>query len=261
MVRLVMPSDAAAGGKLAGSWRALDRSRSPPRLPSSSFSPGADSARRGRARERRGAGDDAAAARHPPAPLRRRARPARRDADLRRARDGHDRRRRADPQHHPQRRRSGLLVGRLLPASGRSTGVAAAAIDVDARPRPRPSLSHGRSRRPPPPGDDVCRRHRHAGERPVRASTTTRRAAANARSSPSSRTRARAASCHRGTSRRTRRPSRSRRRCRRPDGDQQHAGRSTARLGGPPRPLRGVAKDVDLPPLPRRRRLRARDRA
>ena len=78
---------------------------------------------------------------------------------------------------------------RLLPAAGRSTGVAAAAIDVDAAAqtatfsfaRPIPAGRHRLAM-------DVRRRHRHAGERAVRHRLRHPARPASARSSPSSRT-------------------------------------------------------------------------
>ena len=173
---------------------------------------------------------------------------------------------RADLAHHAQRRRSRLLVG--------SPRCRRRAVDRrrggdDRRRRRRPDrdlhLRHADSRPAATPGDRLHRQDRHAGDGPVRASTTTRRAAASARSSPSSRTPTRAASSRPGTSRRTRRPSRSRRPCRPAQMAVSNmpvaateAGRRTAcsRVT-----LRHHAEDVDLPAVLRRRRLRARHRA
>ena len=165
-------------------------------------------------RGRAGADDDPAATRRKAAALRRQRGPRRRRTALRCHGRDRDRGRRAGRPHHAQCGRSRLRHGRPAAAAGRRADRAAPdrprCPGADRQLRLRPADR----RRQLPARDRLSRRDRQAGGGLFRARLRDRRPARSARSTPSSRTPTRVASCRRGTSPPTRRPSRSRRRCR-----------------------------------------------
>ena len=165
-------------------------------------------------------------------------------------------------EHHAQCRGPAVRVGALHGCGGRAR-YGAAKITVDEATQTRRFPSSEDSIRPVPARARLHRQDRHPGDRPVRPRLRHRRGRKSARCSPSSRAPTRAACCRRGTSRPTRRPSTSRRSCRR-----RRWRSATCRWRSGPtrrrpraRPLRASPKMSTYLLFFGARRLRARDRA